>query len=124
MVDNSTNAESKSIEEAAIVFSRRPAQANVQVTSPENVTLFVTGQGTPIPTLTWLRDDMPINASTDDRFSIEEVIELPDLITSIFSIQMTVRSDTGQYTCVVSNEAGSEMALFDVVVNGRLKVKK
>ena len=85
--------------------------------------MFVTGQGNPLPTLTWLRDDVPINESADARITI---MLLPNTglsrITSIISISPTVPSDSGRYTCVVSNEAGSVTAFFDVTVNGRLKI--
>ena len=84
------------------------------------MTLFVTGQGNPPPTLMWFRNGIPINASADERIRILRE-QVPTHVNSILSIIQTVPSDSGRYTCVVSNEAGNETAIFDVTVNGKLK---
>ena len=108
--------------ELPTIRNRSPPETDVQVFAGEQVFLFVTGQGNPEPTLTWLRDDVPINASADVRISIS-LVSNPALsrITSIISIGQSILSDSGRYTCVVSNEAGSVTAIFDVTVNGRFK---
>lgn len=82
--------------------------------------LLVTGRGDPRPTLTWFIDDVAVNASADERISIDLVANRDIFrVTSILSIQNTVPSDSGQYVCVVSNVAGSVMTFFNVTVNGK-----
>lgn len=84
--------------------------------------LFVMAQGNPLPVLTWFREGIPINESSDERISITLVQNLEATrISSTISIEDTIPSDSGQYICIASNDAGNVTAFFDVTVNGKLK---
>ena len=107
---------------APTISNRAPDQIDVQLISPTDFVLIVTGQGDPIPTLTWLKDNVPINAPADARITVTLITNIDVFrITSILNFGQTVPSDSGRYTCVVSNEAGNVTTFFDVTVNGRLK---
>lgn len=106
--------------EPPIIRNRIPFQTDIQHASPASLILFVTGQGEPIPTFTWFKDDELL--SVDERITISSLPN-PDVarVTSFLSIQDTSSSDSGYYTCVVSNAGGSVMTFFNVTVNGKTK---
>uniref|UniRef100_A0A3Q3K3Y4 Hemicentin 1 n=1 Tax=Monopterus albus TaxID=43700 RepID=A0A3Q3K3Y4_MONAL len=88
-----------------------------QVDLPENVSVIVKNpvslsceaSGIPLPTITWLKDDQPIKATSSVRVLSGG--------RSLRLIQAAVE-DAGRYTCIVSNSAGEKRKSFhlDILV--------
>lgn len=76
--------------------------------------LYVPFTGCPTPTAEWYRHDRRI--SEDTRTKIEKQETRTELV-----IKSTIRSDTGQYSLTVSNEAGKHTANIHVIVVGKCR---
>ncbi|KAI4892791.1 hypothetical protein NFI96_028928 [Prochilodus magdalenae] len=71
------------------------------------VTLSCEAHGVPPPTLTWLKDDRPLSFTHN---------QLPDGQKTHFQLPAVGRSDSGLYSCVASNPAGSSTKTFNLTV--------
>lgn len=71
-------------------------QNDEQPMSGSNLTLRCRMRGYPVPTVTWLKDEKPLNAN--DRISLNSD---GDLFIKGLGV-----SDTGMYTCEASNDLG------------------
>ncbi|XP_060933914.1 hemicentin-1 [Limanda limanda] len=81
---------------------------NTSVLQNRQVTLECKSDAVPPPTLTWLKDGQPLQASARVR-----------LLSSgrYLQINMAELSDRAQYTCVASNVAGKTTRQFNLAVN-------
>ena len=68
----------------------------------ETVELQCQGQGSPTPTITWLKNDLNINFANNPRFFQKS--------TGSLQISRSQKSDSGKYTCVATNSLGSKRA--------------
>lgn len=68
----------------------------------ETVELQCQGQGSPTPTITWLKNDQNINFANNPRFFQK--------ISGSLQISRSQKSDSGKYTCVATNSEGSTRA--------------
>ena len=66
--------------------------------------------GIPTPSLTWLKDDFPLDVCTPDLLASGLVCVTSD---SVF-IQSADEEDTGRYTCITENSAGT--AVYEAFV--------
>ena len=65
--------------------------------------------GFPLPGVSWLKDDKPVNTSHVTVFS-----------NGSLGIVATVVQDAGKFSCVASNIAGSSITIAYVVIYGKL----
>ena len=66
----------------------------------------------------WTKDGVSI-ASTSETIAIAVTPDVePTSFTSVLNIRPAALIHSGQYTCVVRNEAGSTSTFFNVTVNG------
>uniref|UniRef100_A0A3P9M5Z2 Hemicentin 1 n=1 Tax=Oryzias latipes TaxID=8090 RepID=A0A3P9M5Z2_ORYLA len=83
-----------------------------QVQSPENISVVVKNpvalsceaSGIPLPTISWLKDDQPIQTSSSVRILSGRSVRLMHAAVE----------DAGRYTCIVSNSGGEERKNFDL----------
>ncbi|KAL7827239.1 hypothetical protein SRHO_G00329570 [Serrasalmus rhombeus] len=71
------------------------------------VTLSCEAHGVPPPTLTWLKDGRPLLFNHN---------QLPDGQETHFQLPAVSRSDSGLYSCLASNPAGSTTKAFNLTV--------
>uniref|UniRef100_A0A8C9R6U4 Hemicentin-1 n=1 Tax=Scleropages formosus TaxID=113540 RepID=A0A8C9R6U4_SCLFO len=89
----------------SIAGSELPSEVSVLVN--DSVQLVCHAQGTPTPTIQWLKDGEAVMSSENLRIS-------PDGTT--LSITETLTSHIGKYTCVATNTAGEEDRIFNLNV--------
>ena len=75
---------------------------NTDAIENETVELQCQGRGSPTPTITWRKNDKDINFANNPRFFQK--------ITGPLQISRSQKSDSGKYTCVVTNSLGSKRA--------------
>ena len=67
--------------------------------------------GIPLPTVFWQKDSIPLDIDADSRLS-----QTPG---GSLRIRGVVDTDSGDYLCLVSNDAGTDSRYFTVAVKGR-----
>jgi len=95
-----------------------PSSSTVTVTVGSPLTLSCTSQGSPPDTFTWRKDSVPIVQST----SITAVTHTNTsaVFRADYSIDSVTTSDSGTYTCTVTNPIGSDTVTITVV--GKINV--
>ena len=86
----------------------------------DGVTFNCTSTGIPPPTLLWFKEGSLLNDS-DSRVNIGDagnqlLTSLLYQVTQNLTIYNTSSEDTGNYSCFAGNDAGSDKALFELVV--------
>ncbi|XP_051929217.1 hemicentin-1 isoform X2 [Hippocampus zosterae] len=89
----------------SISESELPSEIGVLLN--ESIQLACHVQGSPSPTIQWLKDGEVINNAGNKDFRIS-----PD--GSILTVTATHTTDSGKYTCVASNSAGEEDRIFNL----------
>jgi len=89
-----------------------PPSSPVRVAIGMSVTLSCTSQGSPPDTFTWRKDSGPIVQSTN-------ITTVAHTNTSVvfradYSINNVTTSDSGTYTCIVTNPIGSDSETITV----------
>ncbi|XP_057363933.1 hemicentin-1 isoform X3 [Manis pentadactyla] len=80
---------------------------NISVVEKNSASLTCEASGIPLPTITWLKDGLPLSLSSSVRIlSGGRTLRL----------MQTRREDAGQYTCLVRNAAGEERKIFGLSV--------
>ena len=94
-----------------------PSSLSVTVNVGDTLTLSCTSQRSPPDTFTWRRDNGPVLQSTTT-----EVTYNPSsaVFRSMYSKNMATTSDSGTYTCTVTNPIGSHSATITVSINSKL----
>ena len=94
-----------------------PSSSTVTVVSGSSLTLSFTSRGSPPDTFTWRKDSGPIEQST----SITKVTHTSTsaVFRADYSIHSVTTSDSGTYTCTVSNPIGSDSETITVNVTGK-----
>ena len=78
--------------------------------------MFCVASGIYLPTVTWRRgQEVLSNSST---LTISETSEANSVVNSSLMISVFTRSDAGQYSCDVINEAGNDTGSFELVILG------
>ena len=93
-----------------------PSSSNVTVVVGNSLTLSCTSRGSPPDTFTWMKDGTVIDPQPN-------VVTLAhDNTTANFQTNYTISnvitSDSGTYTCTVTNPIGSDNKTISVVVTG------
>ncbi|XP_042370765.1 hemicentin-1 [Plectropomus leopardus] len=91
----------------SISGSEMPSEMGVLLN--ESIQLVCRVQGTPPPTIQWLKDGEVINNTRNEGFRIS-----PD--GSILTVTEAQTTDSGKYTCVATNTAGEEDRIFNLNV--------
>ena len=94
-----------------------PSSSTVTVVVGDNVTLSCTSQGSPPDSFTLTKNGMPVTPSP----SITAVSHTDS--EAVFQINVTIinvtTSDSGTYTCTVTNPIGSDSEIISVDVVGK-----
>ena len=105
-------------------------QMNYTVNESDTVTFECSATGIPPPTITWLRNGMELNDTTDSRvtvgnpmeidFTRDNVGETVSMVTRTLNLMNTTDGDSGMYTCMASNDANpnNDTEVFELVVQG------
>ncbi|MGH0131433.1 UNVERIFIED_CONTAM: hypothetical protein FKN15_007170, partial [Acipenser sinensis] len=80
---------------------------DVTVVRGNPTALLCISDGTPTPTLAWLKDGLPLQLSTQTTVLNQGMA---------LQITQTGVEDTGRYTCIASNEAGEDSKHFNLQV--------
>ena len=84
--------------------------------------MFCVASGIYLPTVTWRRgQEVLSNSST---LTIFETTETNSVVNSSLTISVFTRSDAGQYSCDVTNEAGNDTASFELIILGTSQLFK
>ena len=91
-----------------------PSLSTVTVDASSTLTLSCTSRGSPPDTFTWRKDNGPIVQST----SITTVTHTNTsaVFRAIYFINSVTTSDSGTYTCTVTNPIGSDSETITVNV--------
>ena len=91
-----------------------PSSSTVTVVDGSSLTLSCTSRGSPPDTFTWRKDSGPIVQST----SITTVTHTNTsaVFRTDYSINSVTTSDSGTYTCTVTNPIGSDSETITVIV--------
>ncbi|GAB6018703.1 hypothetical protein CHUAL_000380 [Chamberlinius hualienensis] len=86
---------------------------NIEVHESENIKFEVKVAGQPEPTVKWIKGDVEVKTD-GKRIKIEK-----DDRNYILSIDKVTREDAGKYSCVISNDFGSQTGKGDLTVNSK-----
>ena len=107
-----------------------PLNAEVQVLSPDSVTLSCSADSLPVPSFIW---DRILNDGTMTMFNSSNIIVKGQMfsisifpeggaVTSNFTISRTFAIDSGTYVCMAKNRLGNSSANSTVAVYGKPKL--
>ena len=99
---------------------------NYTVDEGNSITCKCTATGIPAPEVTWLRDGVELNSTSDPRITFgiasdpidvsrddnETVLE----VTRNLNLTDIIDEDSGSYVCVATNIAGNGNGTFEVIV--------
>jgi len=97
-----------------------PSSSNITVTVGSPLTLSCTSRGSYPDTFTWRKDSGPIVQST--KITAVTHTSTSAVFRADYSIDSVSESNSGTYTCTVTNLIGSDSAMISVVVNGKLLI--
>ena len=96
-----------------------PLSSTVTVTIGSSLTLSCTSQGSPPDTFTWRKDnDLTVLQSTS--ITAVDYTSTSAVFRADYSIDSVTTSDSGTYTCTVTNPIGSNSTTIMVVINSKL----
>ena len=79
--------------------------------------LSCTSRGSPPDTFTWRKDNSPVLQSTTTPVTYNDNSAV---FRADYSIARVTTSDSGMYTCTVTNPIGIDTAIVQVVVTSKL----
>ena len=88
-----------------------PSSSTVVVIG-SNITLTCTSSGSPPDTFTWMKDGVPVTQSTD--ITAVDYTSTSAVFSSSYTISNVSISDSGTYTCTVTNPIGTDNHTFTV----------
>ena len=96
-----------------------PSSSTVTVNAGNLLTLSCTSRGSPPDTFTWRKDNGPVLQSTTNPVAYNDSSAV---FRAGYSIASVTTSDSGTYTCNVTNPIGSGAATITVTVIGKLLI--
>ena len=99
------------------------------VNETDSVTFVCVVVGIPAPSIRFYRNGEIVDESTDVRFTLTDNSELEDFLTPggtvfivsrNFTLDNTIDTDSGTYTCAASNVAANVTRDFELIVQGEL----
>ena len=103
---------------APVIDSISPNTMTLNVGDP--LTLSCTSRGSPPDTFTWRKDNGPVLQSTTTPVTYNDNSAA---FRADYSINSVTTSDSGTYTCNVTNPIGSDSATITVVVTSKLFIR-
>ena len=111
---------------------------NYTVDEGNSVIFECTATGIPAPEITWLRDGVELNSTSDPRITFGNAGDPMDVsrddgetvleVTRNLTLANTVDEDSGSYVCTAANVAGKCNDTFEVIIQGmsyiRFKAKE
>ena len=95
-----------------------PSSSTVTINIGFPLTLSCTSQGSPPDKFTWRKDDDPTVLQSTSITAVDHT-STSALFRADYSIDSVTTSDSGTYTCTVTNPIGSNSAMIAVVVIGK-----
>ena len=104
------------------VVTSSSAMYTTNETTP--VTFQCSSTGIPTPSISWYRNGTALTPRSDPRVTVgspSQQLLSPVLyqVTQTLTITNTADTDSGNYSCVGSNTAGTDTALFTLVVQSK-----
>ena len=96
-----------------------PSSSTVTVNLGDPLTLSCTSQGSPPDTFTWRKDNDPTVLKSTNITAVDYT-STSAVFRADYSIDSVTRSDSGTYTCNVTNPIGNDIATITVKVTGEL----
>ena len=96
-----------------------PSSSTVAVNVGDHLTLSCTSQGSPPDTFTWRKDNDPTVIQSTSITAVDHT-STSAVFRADYSIDSVTTSDSGTYTCNVTNPIGSDSATITVVVGKSL----
>ena len=93
-----------------------PLSSTVTLPVGSSLNLNCTSQGSPPDTFTWRKDGGSILQSIANQVTYTSTSAV---FRADYSIDNVTTSDSGTYTCTVTNPIGSDSAMITVVVTGK-----
>ena len=103
---------------------------NYTVNETDTVTFECSATGIPPPTITWLRNGMELNDTTNSRITVGDPVEMDlprdndgetvSMVTRTLNLIHTTDRDSGMYTCMATNDAD----LGIIIMYSRFQVVK
>ena len=90
--------------------------SNITTLVGSSITLSCTSRGSPPDTFTWMKDGVPITQSTS--ITTVTYTNTDAVFHANYTIDNTTISDSGTYTCTVTNPIGSDSETITFTVNG------
>ena len=95
--------------------------STVTVNVGSSLTLSCTSRGSPPDTFTWRKDNDPTVLQSTSITAVDYT-STSAVFRADYSIDSVTTSDSGTYTCTVTNPIGSDSATITVVVIGKLLI--
>jgi len=89
-----------------------PPSSNLTLAVGSSLTLSCTSRGSPPDTFTWMKDSGPILQSTN--ITTVTHTDTSAVFRANYSISSVTTSDSGTYTCTVTNPIGSDNMMINV----------
>ena len=96
-----------------------PSSSTVTVNVSDPLTLSCTSRGSPPDTFTWRKDNDPTVLQSTSITALDHT-RTSAVFRTDYSTDSVTTSDSGTYTCTVTNPIGSDSATITVVVIGML----
>ena len=96
-----------------------PSLSTVTVDVDSFLTLSCTSQGSPPDAFTWRKDNDPTVLQSSSITAVDYT-STSAVFRADYSIDSVTTSDSGIYTCTVTNPIGSDSTTITVVVIGKL----
>ena len=88
------------------------------VTKSTNAILKCKAKGDPVMRAIWQKDKQMIDSNVDKRFTVKEEIISPHSLVSYLEIENVGRYDSALYTCIASNNFGTDDTNIQLIVQG------
>ena len=96
-----------------------PSSPTVTILAGSPLSLNCTSQGSPPDTFTWKKDNDPTILQSTSITAVDHT-STSAVFRADYSIDSVTTSDSGTYTCTVTNPIGSNSAMITVVVISKL----
>ena len=96
-----------------------PSSSTITLFVNSPLTLSCTSRGSPPDTFTWRKDSDPTVLQSTSITAVDYTSARAEFCAD-YSIASVITSDSGTYTCTVTNPIGSDSATITVVVTSKL----
>ena len=103
------------------VITDKPTSMNVR--KPRSLSLFCKARGFPIPSIQWYKGNSSVLPTSYNAIEMNGTnqIGVPTLSSNL-TIKQTKTSDTGEFTCLVTNVVSTQLETVQVRVQGPMIV--